>query len=228
MTNLSISIVIPVLREQEGIIKCIDAVRAISSGGEAQIIVVDGSPDGETAKALEGSSDVLVLRSDMGRGRQMNYGARHAHGDVIVFLHADTRLPYNAIAAIRDSGYPCGAFDLGIYSPRPIYRLIEAIVAFRCRLTAIPYGDQAIFVRRELFESLGGYKEIPLMEDVELMRCLKRKGYKVQLIPHKVSTSARRWAKHGVIFCTLRNTAMLVLYMLGVSPERLASHYYKY
>lgn len=227
MTRPSISIVIPAFREQEEIKKCIDAVRAIRNGGEAQIIVVDGSTDGETAKALDGGSGVLSLRSGRGRGRQMNHGARQAHGDVIVFLHADTRLPSNAIAAIRESAYSCGAFGLGIDSPRPIYRLIETVVALRCRLTAIPYGDQAIFVRRKLFESLGGYKEIPLMEDVELMRRLKRKGHKAELIPHKVSTSARRWEEHGVIFCTLRNTALIVLYMLGVSPWKLVRHYYK-
>ena len=136
----------------------------------------------------------------------MNKGASAAKGDILLFLHIDTELPEGAFAGISsvidDGEYAGGAFDLGIESGRWIFRLIEKLVFVRTRATRIPYGDQAIFIRRECFETLKGFKDIPIMEDVEFMRRLKKSGYKISIIPQKVKTSSRRWEREGVLYCT--------------------------
>jgi hypothetical protein len=126
---------------------------------------------------------------------------------------------------LQDPKIVGGAFDLGIRSGKPSYRLIEKMVYFRTRLTKIPYGDQAIFIYRDVFSTIGGYKEIPIMEDIELMRRVKGMGYRIGIIPHPVQTSPRRWEKEGVAFCTLRNWTLATLFLLGVSPVKLARYY---
>jgi hypothetical protein len=123
------------------------------------------------------------------------------------------------------SGYVGGAFDLGIKSNKLIFRLIGKLASWRSRLNRIPFGDQAIFIRREYFNRMGGYKEIPIMEDAELMRRIKKSGNQIWIFPERVMTSPRRWEKEGVIYCTLRNWTLQVLYFLGVSPDKLATFY---
>jgi hypothetical protein len=118
-----------------------------------------------------------------------------------------------------------GSFDLGIRSEKKAFRLIEKMVFFRSRLTKIPYGDQAFFIERKFFAKLGGYKEIPIMEDVELMRRIKAAGGKIAIIPNPVQTSPRRWEREGILYCTLRNWILVMLYFFGVSPERLSKLY---
>jgi hypothetical protein len=118
-----------------------------------------------------------------------------------------------------------GAFDLEIQSDKNIFRLIEKTASIRSRLTRIPYGDQAIFLKKELFDSIGGFKDIPVMEDVELMRRIKKAGLNIKFIRRRVLTASRRWEKEGIIYCTLRNWTLIILYLLGVSPEKLKKFY---
>jgi rSAM/selenodomain-associated transferase 2 len=159
----------------------------------------------------------------------MNCGAVLASGEVLLFLHADTLLPDDSLARVKaamaDDRYVAGAFDLGIHTERRIFRVTEKYVALRTRLTRVPFGDQAIFVRKDYFNSIGGYKDIPLMEDVELMRRIRKRGDKICIIPEKVMTSARRWEREGILYCTLRNWALQLSYALGVPPERLVKYY---
>lgn len=159
----------------------------------------------------------------------MNAGSRRAQGEILLFLHADTQLPIQGLQLIEqamgDLTIAAGAFDLGIDSPKWIYRVIEMVSSRRSRLTRIPFGDQAIFVRSEYFERLGRFAEIPILEDVELMRRIKKNKDKIVILPERVQTSARRWEKEGIGYTTFRNWRIRWLYKMGVSPERLARRY---
>jgi rSAM/selenodomain-associated transferase 2/rSAM/selenodomain-associated transferase 1 len=223
------SIIVPVLNEETAINSAIEHIGDLQgNSGSAEIIVVDGDAGGKTIQAIQGSN-VITAVGKKGRGNQMNRGAALAKGDIILFLHADTRLPFNALnlidSALHDPVCVAGAFDLAIASERPIFRLIEKTASLRSRLTRVPYGDQGIFFRREYFNAIGGFADIPIMEDVEIMRRIKKRGDRIALIDAPVATSARRWEKEGVLKCTLRNRLMISLYLSGVSPERLAKFY---
>lgn len=224
-----VSVIIPVFCEQGFINRTIAAVRSQRTGGDAaEIIVVDGQAKGETLAAIQ---DVAVrkLCSERGRSRQLNRGAAIATGDVLVFVHADTVLPSTAFAriigAMRDEDCVGGAFDLRIDSRKIAFRVIATVASLRSRLTRIPYGDQAIFLRTSYFRTLGGFKELPIMEDVELMQRIKRDGGRIVIFRESVLTSARRWEKEGPAFGTLRNWFLMILYFCGVAPERLARFY---
>jgi len=159
----------------------------------------------------------------------MNAGAALASGDLLLFLHVDSVLPDNALrllrSAMRDARIAGGAFELGIASDRALFRITERYVAVRTRLTRIPFGDQAIFLRRAYFDGIGGYSDIPLMEDVDLMIRVRKRGGAITVLPEKVMTSARRWEREGILYCTLRNWMLQILYSIGVSPIRLARWY---
>jgi rSAM/selenodomain-associated transferase 2 len=189
---------------------------------------VDGDPAGGTLRAIP-DGDCRKLLSEPGRGRQLNQGSGAATGEVLIFLHADTKLPPDALIsigdALRDPALAGGAFDLAIDSPRRVFRLIERVASLRTRLTRIPYGDQGIFLRETWFQSLGGYREIPIMEDVDLMRRLKRTGGRVTILPVRVVTSARRWEGDGILYTTLRNWSLVTLFLLGVDAGLLARWY---
>ncbi len=224
----SFSIIIPVYHEAGTINDCIAHLHGLKHKGTFEIIIVDGDPQGSTIKVIE-DKQVIKKGSQKGRARQMNKGASVASGEIIVFLHADTRLPPDALTIVwscMEAGLAgAGAFDLGIRSDRRIFRITEKYVALRTRLTRIPYGDQAIFMRKEYFRELGGYKDVPLMEDVEIMQRIKKRGDKICIIPEKVMASPRRWAREGILSCTLRNWTIQFLYYLGVPPERLVNYY---
>ena len=226
--NFRISIVIPAIDEAFTINETVSGLKSLRFACAPEIVVVDGRSDRSTVGAIL-EKDVIRLMSAKGRSVQMNAGARVCTGDVLLFLHADTLLPEDAPVLIEKAvvkdGAKAGAFDLGIRSEKSGYRLIEKMVWLRTRLTRIPYGDQAIFVERKFFERLGGYAPIVLMEDVELMRRIKRRGERIAIIPRKTRTSARRWEKEGIVFCTLRNWLLASLYYAGVSPERLSRFY---
>ncbi len=228
ISNRGISVIIPVLHEAQTINAAIEHLRALPSPSSLEIIVVDGSVDGDTIKAIRLDS-VVRIRSPLGRGRQMNSGAAVAKGDILLFLHADAFLPVGGLKSIAklmsDGQYVAGAFDLGIQTPRRIFKITEKYVAMRTRLTRIPFGDQAIFIRKDYFDGLGGYRDIPIMEDVELMGRIKGRGDGICIIPEQVMTSPRRWEREGVLYCTLRNGMLQLLYVLGVSPERLIKFY---
>jgi rSAM/selenodomain-associated transferase 2 len=224
----AISIIIPVLSEAGGINGLIAHLQALDPGRSVEIIVVDGDPDGSTISAITDASVVTTV-CDPGRAAQMNHGATFAKGDVLLFLHADTFLPSDAFArisaALRDQKYVAGCFSLGIRSDRALFRITERYVALRTRVTRIPFGDQGVFIRRDYFERLGGYADIPIMEDVELMQRIRGHGDAICIIPERVTTSARRWEREGILFTTFRNWALQALYCLGVTPKRLVRFY---
>ncbi len=230
MTDRSrlISVILPVLNEAEGINDAIAGIYGQGPSDKVDVIVVDGDPRGSTVSAIS-DKRVITSVSERGRARQMNRGALLASGDILLFLHADTALPANALAligaALEDPSLQAGAFDLGIRSERSLFRITEKYVALRTRLTRVPFGDQAIFIRKAYFKEIGGYCNIPLMEDVELMKRIRKRGDRISIIPDKVMTSPRRWEKEGVLFCTFRNWSLQMAFALGVPPKRLAKWY---
>jgi rSAM/selenodomain-associated transferase 2 len=228
MPTPNLSIVLPVINEANGINTIIAHIHANAAVGAVEVIVVDGDPQGSTIRAIQ-STGIITTTAEKGRARQMNRGAALAKGEVLLFLHADTLLPArfaeHLMAMMHDKRVVAGAFDLGIRSPRRIFRITEQYVFLRTRLTRVPFGDQAIFVRRDYFQKIGGYRDIPLMEDVELMTRIRKRGDRIALVADKVLTSARRWEREGILFSTLRNWALQILYVFGVPPERLAKWY---
>ena len=227
-TAPAISVVIPVLNEARSINALIAHLRSLAPVDAVEIVVVDGDPAGSTVRAISHPLVVTAV-ADRGRASQMNRGAAIASGAVLLFLHADTFLPRSAFALIRETmrndRYLAGCFDLGIGTDRAIFRLTERYVALRTRITRIPFGDQAIFMRRDDFDRIGGYRDIPIMEDVDLMGRIRKRGGKVRVLPEKVRTSARRWEQDGIVRGTLRNWTLQAMYCCGVSPERLARFY---
>ncbi len=225
---MTISVIIPVLHEQAVINDTIAHLRAIRSDEMVEIVVVDGDADADTLKVIK-DVGVRRLAASAGRAGQMNAGAAGAQGDILLFLHADTRLPAGAfgkISGCMEGGrFVGGAFDLGIASEGLAFRIIEKAATLRSRLTRIPYGDQAIFISRDLFQRIGGYREMPLMEDVDLMRRIKKGGHAIFIIPERLSTSGRRWNKEGMVRCCVRNWTIMLLYLMGVSPQKLAKFY---
>jgi len=228
MDHPKFSIIIPVLYEAERINDLIGHLRQMDPEKSSEIIVVDGAPERDTLHAIH-NDRITTISSEKGRAKQMNAGALVAKGEVLIFLHADTELPLSALKRLNEfinrSEYVGGAFDLNIKSDKRIYRVIAFLGSLRSRLNRIPYGDQAIFVRRNYFNKIGGYKDIPLMEDVELMRRIKRSGKKILIVHDQVMTSPRRWEEEGVTYCILRNWTLQILYFLGVSPSKLVNFY---
>lgn len=228
MDHPKFSIIVPVLHEVERINESIGHLRQLDPEKSSEVIVVDGAPEKDTLRAIQ-DDKVIRISSEKGRAKQMNAGASIAKGEVLIFLHVDTELPLHALkkieAVIEKRGLMAGAFDLGIRSNRLIFRIIAFLGSLRSRLDRIPYGDQAIFLRRKYFNDVGGYKEIPLMEDVELMRRIKRMGEKVWILYDRAMTSPRRWEEEGVIYCILRNWTLQILYFIGVSPHKLVNFY---
>jgi rSAM/selenodomain-associated transferase 2 len=172
-----------------------------------------------------------IVVSHKGRATQNNEGAGVASGDILLFLHADTQLPVGFDTHIRqaftDPNIAAGAFLLHINSDTPGIRTIEWLTNWRSTIFGLPYGDQAIFVREEVFEGLGGFPVMPIMEDFAFMRMLRKNHHKITILPSAVTTSARRWEKLGVFKTTLINQLIIFAYYLGVSPEKLATWYRK-
>jgi rSAM/selenodomain-associated transferase 2 len=225
-----ISIIVPVLNEQEQVNSCLDKINDQNYDGDFETIIVDGDLHVRTINAVRDNS-VIRLASPKGRGRQMNAGSVAARGEILIFLHADTTLPDNALGkisrALQNTDYVGGAFDLKIDSDRLFLRYISVRASLRSRWNRIPYGDQAIFLRKKYFNQIGGFKEIPLMEDVDLMRRIKKDGKKIIILPDKVITSARRWESDGALYTTMRNQILVGLFYLGVSPHKLARYYWR-
>ena len=228
MDKTRFSIIIPVLHESDRINSLIDHIHYLVRDNGHEIIVVDGSPGKDTVGAIR-RKGVIKLGTGKGRARQMNAGASRAKGEILIFLHADTELPARAFARIdsimKGNRYVAGAFSLGIRSNKNILRSLARLASLRCRITRIPYGDQAIFIRRDYFRKIGSYQELPLMEDVELMRRIKHRRDKICILSDHVMTSARRWEEEGSLFGPVRNTILFTLFILRVSPEKLARFY---
>lgn len=228
---MRVSVIIPALNEETTIPGTLLSARA---AGADEVIVADGGSGDGTRAAAQGAADAVIVATP-GRARQMNAGAEVATGEVLLFLHADTTLPSGAIDSVREAmtqeEVAGGAFRvrLGIshgapFARRIALRITGRMIGFRSRLFRSYTGDQAIFLRRELFGRIGGYPEIPLMEDVELSRRMTRVG-KTVLLPCRLTTSARRWERHGTARTILRMWFLRIAYRLGMSPERCAQMY---
>lgn len=220
---IRVSVIVPTL-DEEGQIE--ETLRRARGGGADEIIVVDGGSTDRTTEIAHARAD-RVLRAPRGRAVQMNAGAAAAAGDILLFLHADTSLPEDFSSAVRqavDAGAIGGRFDVLLMPGSPLLRLVGGLMNLRSRWSGIATGDQAIFVRRDVFESLGGYAGIPLMEDIDLSRRLKRAG-RLALLRQRVTTSSRRWQRHGTLRTILLMWTLRSLYFLGVRPERLQRAY---
>jgi rSAM/selenodomain-associated transferase 2 len=227
-----ISVIIPVLNESKSINAVIDYLMSIGSKDEFEIIVVDGSSHHATIAAMRDDyNGVFGITSEKGRAIQMNAGAYASTGDILLFLHADTTLPLGAFNDIRkmlnNSSFVGGAFELKLDASGLFYKIISSTGSLRSKLTKIPQGDQAIFMRKNYFVSIGGFKNIPLMEDTELMKRIKKRGDKIGIVDKPILSSARRWKQYGKFRTTIKNHVIRLLYALGVSPDNLAKMYDK-
>ncbi len=220
-----LSVIIPVLNEAAGIRWQLEALQFLRSKG-ATVIVVDGGSEDSTAEQAGPLVD-LVTHSPRGRAVQMNAGAFSSSSEVLLFLHADTALPCSAFERIYEvisSGALWGRFDVRIDGEHPLLRIVERMMNWRSRLSGIATGDQAIFVRREVFERMGGYPELPLMEDIVLSKKLKRIAPPACL-RERVVTSGRRWERHGVLRTILLMWRVRAGFFFGTDPDKLAVRY---
>ena len=219
-----VSIIIPTLNEAGEIEK---SLGRLPESDTVEIVVVDGGSSDGTA-ILARKFGARVLSTAPSKARQMNTGAADARGEVLVFLHADTCLPEHfekeVLTTVNRKGVSAGAFTLSIDSEDPGLRFIERVANWRARLFQLPYGDQALFVSRQLFFEIGGFADCPIMEDVELVRRLKKIG-KITILPDSVTTSPRRWQNLGVFKTWLLNQVILAAYFIGIPPQRLADWY---
>lgn len=222
------SVVIPVLNEAAAVGAALHALQAMRSRGH-EVIVVDGGSEDETVAIAQRDAD-LVIQAPRGRARQMNAGAAGAKGEIILFLHADTLLDHNADRTIatklRGSRYLWGRFDVRLSGTNPLLRLVERMMNWRSRLSGIATGDQAIFVRRDVFVASGGYPDIPLMEDVAL--CKRLKVYsRPAALRERVVTSSRRWEHNGVLRTIILMWGLRLAYASGVDPHHLLRLYHQ-
>ena len=218
----SISVIIPVYHDAAAL------ARTLTSADFAGVDLIVSSPsEDDSLGALRlAHPGITWIEAPRGRGRQMNAGAGVARGDWLVFLHADTRLPHLWRRAIADADqsrarYAIGCFRFALDSTSPFARLIEFGVRLRVSLFRLPYGDQGLFLRRELFDALGGFADLPIMEDVDLVRRARAYG-RLFRSPLPAVTSARRWEQDGWIARTTRHLALILLYFCGVPPSRLS------
>jgi rSAM/selenodomain-associated transferase 2 len=219
-----VSVIIPTLNEAADLPDALDSVFACPVH---EVIVADGGSTDETV-SIARSRGARVVETSPSRAGQMNAGAAAATGDVLLFLHGDTRLPadytFHMLRGLSARGVVAGAFGFKVDAPNPGLRLVEWVTGLRSRCLQMPYGDQGIFVWTDVFREVGGYPEQPIMEDFVLVRRLRRRGRVVTLgVP--AITSGRRWRRLGVLRTTLINQLMIAGHALGVSPVRLARWY---
>ena len=223
---MTISVIIPTLHEEKTLP---DTLAQLRHPAFSEVLVVDGgSRDRTLADVALANPLARVLKAPMGRARQMNAGAAAAQGELLLFLHADTLLPATAAQditqAMADTRIAGGRFDARLVPDRGLLWVVGRMMSWRSRLTGIATGDQAIFVRRKVFEDLGGFPDIPIMEDIAFSRRLKQAG-PIAALPSCVLTSGRRWERHGAINTILLMWWLRLLFYLGVSPARLQRMY---
>ncbi len=213
------------LNEAATIASTLEVLRRGAPG--AEIVVVDGGSIDASVTIAQPLCDTVISAS-RGRARQMNAGARASHGDALVFVHADTVVPATFAAdiasALSDPAVVGGRFDVKLDSSAVPYRIIGAMISLRSRISRTGTGDQAIFVRRDVFDRLGGFPELELCEDLEFSRRMKRAG-RVACLRTRVTTSARRWNRDGVARTVLRMWLIRAMYLIGVPPARLKRMY---
>ena len=220
-----LSIVMPVLDEAAGIVARLQSLQPLRSQG-VELIVVDGGSQDDTVSLAEPLAD-RVVTTDRGRGRQMNAGAVCAHGNALLFLHADTVLPPDAMSAVRQAlagGAAWGRFDVRIVDGPAGVAVVAWAMNLRSRITGIATGDQAMFCTREAFSAAGGFPEIALMEDIVLSQRLRAIS-RPACLRQRVETSGRRWAHHGLVRTVLTMWWLRLHFWLGASPDALARAY---
>lgn len=221
----ALCIVVPVLDEAQTLALRLQALQAFRQRG-ARVVVVDGGSQDDTLAIAKDHAD-LALLAPRGRAAQMNAGAAACPADVLLFLHADTALPDNADMLVRRATlgpFFWGRFDVRIDSPRPLLRLVSRMMNLRSRWTGIATGDQALFVRHDLFRQIGGFPELPLMEDIAISLALKQHG-RPACLKERVTTSARRWERHGVWRTIFLMWRLRAAYFFGADPRQLAIQY---
>ncbi|RWX46907.1 transferase 2, rSAM/selenodomain-associated [Candidatus Electrothrix aarhusensis] len=231
--TLSISIIIPTLNEEQHIRDCLDRLLPQTSrydllDGLPEIIVIDGGSTDQTVQEVL-TRGVKLIHSKPGRGQQQHCGAEAAGGEILLFLHCDTVLPgtfpEDICSVLQKENVAAGAFRLKINGKGLGFRLIEAGIQVRSKIFSLPYGDQALFMRRETYFVAKGFPQQPIMEDVGLIHRLKKLG-RISITQSHVTTSARRWQQHGLIKTTLVNQLMLLGRAVGIPPQQLARFYY--
>ena len=226
MTNkYPISIIIPVFNEA-AIIE--NTLGQLQDNQHIELIVVDGGSSDRTVALAEKMGVTVITVTNLGRASQMNAGAAIAKGEYLLFLHVDTQLPTNyqelVVTTLSQPQVIAGAFELAIGGAAKSLRLVEILVKVRSHLFSLPYGDQAIFLTKKVFTEIGGFPDLPIMEDFELIQSLKRQG-KIAIAPATVITSPRRWQSLGVLQTTLVNQLIIIGYYLGISPLTLKNFY---
>ncbi len=222
---MKISVVMPVLNEAKNLQHTLTSLKLTE---HEELIVVDGNSSDDTVSLARRFTNNVFI-AEKGRALQMNFGADKADGDILLFLHADCVLPKHGFTVIRNTlkntAVAAGAFDLSIDHSAWRFRVIAFGANLRSRVTGIPYGDQGIFMTREVFMEAGGFAEIPLMEDIEISGRLKRIG-KIMFVKPPIKTSPRRWLTEGAVYTTLRDWSNALMYsFLKVDPERLIRRY---
>lgn len=221
----SLALIVPVLNEAENVTFLVSQLSMLNQSQDDIVIVDGGSTDGTQQRLAE--LNVKTVSAPKGRASQMNAGAMHSDADILVFLHADTELPAKALDLIRKAiadGADWGRFDVRISGKHPMLHIIALLMNWRSRLTAIATGDQAIFMRRELFNAVGGFPEQPLMEDIEISKRLKKIS-RPACLSDKVTTSGRRWQKYGIWKTIVLMWRLRFAYWRGVPASTLAEYY---
>lgn len=223
--NYEITVIIPVINEEKNLLKLFSN---LIQKPEIEFIFVDGGSNDNTVNLIKKAGFKVILSPILRRSYQMNFGAKEAKGKILLFLHGDTILPDNydeiIINTVEKYNFIVGAFKLKIDSQKPIFRLIETLVNWRSQYLSLPYGDQGIFIKKEIFESINGYEDLAIMEDFTLIKTVKKLG-KIYITNASVVTSARRWEKLGIFKTTLINQLIIIGYSLKIKPEKLAIFY---
>jgi rSAM/selenodomain-associated transferase 2 len=225
---LAISVIVPTFNAGQTLARTLDALAAQRAALIREIVISEGGSDDETVTIAE-EYGCKVVRASKGRGAQLRHGASVASGDWLLFLHADTRMTDNWADVVSEfATWPnaiqsAGVFRFRLDDERTRARLLEIVVSIRSRLLAMPYGDQGLFVSRQLYDEIGGFSQIPLMEDVDIIRRIGRR--RLTILPADAVTSADRYRREGYLRRSARNVVCLALYFLGVSPSRIARLY---
>ena len=220
---MKISIIIPVLNESNRILTLIEMLAEIE--GDKEIIFADGGSEDDTLELIP--SNCITVNSSRGRGQQMNKGAEHAAGDVLLFLHCDSILGKDAVRSIQtaiESGFSGGCFTMKFDKRQWLLSIIAYLSNLRVNLLGIIFGDQGMFIRKEIFQSLGGFPDIPIMEDIEFSNKLRKSG-RIKQLKNIIVTAARRFEKKGTLRTILFMHKMKILYWMGRSPEELYLRY---
>lgn len=221
---LKLSVIIPTLDEADNIETTLLPLQPLRQQGH-EVIVADGGSHDQTTSLASPLTDQLI-NAPKGRARQMNAGAQQASGDALLFLHADTSLPTNAIELISEAlvNKPWGRFDVKLGGHQSLLRMVEFMMNWRSRLSGIATGDQAIFIRRELFTKIGGFTNIPLMEDINISKRLKYYS-RPACVKATVTSSSRRWEQHGILNTILLMWRLRLAYFFGATAEQLGKRY---